>query len=77
MSDFETHSSTAPSAIVSGEVDYAYQYRIADNKDGYFVCALLRNNEIIGDIFECSTHEEVFAWLQLVMGSYQGTHKVG
>lgn len=57
--------------------DY-FEYRIIEFKDEngnvkVWLCQVKKNGENHGDVFEAQTHEQVFAWLRLMIGAYPGT----
>lgn len=57
--------------------DY-YKYEVIEYKNEYgeiimYLCAVKKNNELLGVPFEAKTIEQVFAWLRLMMGGYPGT----
>lgn len=55
-----------------------YEYKIVEFKDEHgctqtYGCMVKRDGEQFGAIFEATSHEQVFAWLRLVIGAYPGT----
>lgn len=50
-----------------------FEYRVVEKFDGTFLCAVWKDGQLYGPINEFNTHEQVFAWQRLVMGSYPGT----
>lgn len=63
---------------MSGEKCHTYEFKIVEYHDDFgniksWLCQVRFGGEPIGVHFEAKTHEQVFAWLQVVMGSYPGT----
>lgn len=57
--------------------DY-YEYKVIEFKDESgevrtYLCQVLMNGKPYGSHFEAKTIEQVFAWLRLMIGGYEGT----
>lgn len=55
------------------ECEKRFEYKVVEKNDGTFLCSVIRKGLLYGPIFEATTHEQVFAWLRLTMGTYPGT----
>lgn len=50
-----------------------YEYKIVeDNELGGFLCCVLGDGIMLGEVHYAPNHESMFAWLRLVMGNYPG-----
>lgn len=63
---------------MDGQAKDFFEYRVVEFKDETgettrFLCQVKKNGENYGEHFEARDHEQVFAWLRLMMGSYPGT----